>query len=105
MPNIPSLKDSMKLFIRWFVQHIMYAYRWESGNCSIHYNFITASKRNIERKIREQMVERKMLRGVVSMPSNIFATTGTNVFYFCSGQKEKIPKAILLMDASNQALP
>ena len=40
--------------------------------------FITAQS-GIEKKIRERMVESRMLRGVVSMPSNIFATTGTNV--------------------------
>lgn len=60
--------------------------------------FITAQS-GIERKIREQMVERKMLRGVVSMPSNIFATTGTNVSILFL-DKENTKGNIVLMDAS-----
>jgi type I restriction enzyme M protein len=50
--------------------------------------FITAQS-GIEKGIREHLVEKKMLAGVVSMPSNIFATTGTNV-------------SILFLDATNQ---
>jgi type I restriction enzyme M protein len=60
--------------------------------------FITAQS-GIERKIREQMVERKMLRGVVSMPSNIFATTGTNVSILFL-DKENSKGDIVLVDAS-----
>ena len=40
--------------------------------------FITAQN-GIEKLVREKLVEKKWLKGVVSMPSNIFATTGTNV--------------------------
>ncbi|MCO6433642.1 N-6 DNA methylase, partial [Nitrosomonas nitrosa] len=50
--------------------------------------FITAQA-GIDKGIREHLVKHKMLAGVVSMPSNIFATTGTNV-------------SILFIDASNQ---
>jgi type I restriction enzyme M protein len=45
------------------------------------------------------MVERKMLRGVVSMPSNIFATTGTNVSILFL-DKENTKGDIVLIDAS-----
>lgn len=40
--------------------------------------FLTAAT-GIPKRIREYIVKERMLRGVVSMPSNIFATTGTNV--------------------------
>ena len=40
--------------------------------------FLTAQS-GIEKRIRQKLVDEKMLRGVVAMPSNIFATTGTNV--------------------------
>jgi type I restriction enzyme M protein len=60
--------------------------------------FITAQS-GIERKIRERLVEQKMLRGVISMPSNIFATTGTNVsILFIDNANKK--GDIVLMDAS-----
>ena len=60
--------------------------------------FLTA-KGKIPMKIRKKMVESKMLRGVVSMPSNIFANTGTNVsIVFLDASVEH--DHALLMDAS-----
>ena len=99
MPNIPKAKkDSMAIY-PLFVQHIMYSLT-AKGKAAIVVptGFITAQS-GIERKIREQMVERKMLRGVVSMPSNIFATTGTNVSILFLN-KENTKGDIVLMDAS-----
>jgi type I restriction enzyme M protein len=59
--------------------------------------FITAQSR-IEKTIRKRLVENKWLKGVVSMPSNIFATTGTNVsvIFIDKGNKDKV----VLVDAS-----
>ena len=99
MPNIPKAKkDSMAIY-PLFVQHIMYSLT-AKGKAAIVVptGFITAQS-GIERKIREQMVERKMLRGVVSMPSNIFATTGSNVSILFL-DKENTKGDIVLMDAS-----
>ena len=99
MPNIPKAKkDSMAIY-PLFLQHIMYSLT-AKGKAAIVVptGFITAQS-GIERKIREQMVERKMLRGVVSMPSNIFATTGTNVSILFL-DKENTKGDIVLIDAS-----
>jgi type I restriction enzyme M protein len=60
--------------------------------------FLTAQG-GIEMKIREKLIEKKMLRGVVSMPSNIFATTGTNVSVLFI-DKQNTKGDIVLMDAS-----
>lgn len=97
--NIPNKdKDKMAIY-PLFIQHIMYSLT-NKGRAAIVVptGFITAQS-GIERKIRERLVEQKMLRGVVSMPSNIFATTGTNVsilFLDCANTKGDI----VLMDAS-----
>ena len=45
------------------------------------------------------MVDDKMLAGVVSMPSNIFATTGTNVSVIFLDKQNK--GDVVLIDASN----
>ncbi len=76
-----------------FIQHIMFSLS-SKGKAAIVVptGFITAQS-GIEKKIREKLVEEKMLRGVVSMPSNIFATTGTNVSVLFL--IKPIPKAIL----------
>jgi len=60
--------------------------------------FITAQS-GIEKKIRQKLVDERMLRGVVSMPSNIFATTGTNVSVLFI-DKANTKGDIVLMDAS-----
>ncbi len=79
VPTIPSKKkESMSIYLL-FIQHIMHALG-KNGKAAIVVptGFITAQS-GIEYKIRERLVERHWLKGVVSMPSNIFATTGTNV--------------------------
>jgi type I restriction enzyme M protein len=71
-----------------FIQHVIHTLA-PKGRAAIVVptGFITAQS-GIEKGIREHLVKHKMLGGVVSMPSNIFATTGTNV-------------SILFIDASN----
>ena len=60
--------------------------------------FLTA-KSGIEMAIRTKMVDEKMLMGVVSMPSNIFANTGTNVSVIFLDKANKHDDVILI-DAS-----
>lgn len=99
LPNVPKKdKDKMAIY-PLFIQHIMYSLS-KNGKAAIVVptGFITAQS-GIEKKIREKMVEEKMLRGVVSMPSNIFATTGTNVSILFL-DKANTKGDIVLMDAS-----
>jgi type I restriction enzyme M protein len=99
VPNVPKKdKDKMSIYTL-FLQHIMFTLS-KKGKAAIVVptGFITAQS-GIERKIREKMVTSKMLRGVVSMPSNIFATTGTNVSILFL-DKENSKGDIVLMDAS-----
>jgi type I restriction enzyme M protein len=99
IPNVPTKdKDKMSIYLL-FIQHIMFSLS-AKGRAAIVVptGFITAQS-GIERKIRERLVESKMLRGVVSMPSNIFATTGTNVSILFI-DKTNTKGDIVLMDAS-----
>lgn len=99
IPNVPKTKkDSMAIYTL-FIQHIMHSLSTK-GKAAIVVptGFITAQS-GIERKIRERMVEAKMLVGVVSMPSNIFATTGTNVSIIFLDKQNK--GDVVLIDASN----
>lgn len=81
IPNIPSKnKKGMEIYLCFF-QYLLYSLK-EDGKAAIVVptGFITA-KSGIAFKIRKHLVdgEKSILRGVVSMPSNIFANTGTNV--------------------------
>ena len=99
VPNVPNAKKEGMAIYPLFIQHIMYSLSTKGkAAVVVPTGFITAQS-GIERKIREKMVEEKMLRGVVSMPSNIFATTGTNVsILFLDNANKK--GDIVLMDAS-----
>jgi type I restriction enzyme M protein len=99
IPNVPNKdRDKMAIYLV-FIQHIMFSLS-ARGKAAIVVptGFLTAQS-GIERKIRERLVEEKMLRGVVSMPSNIFATTGTNVSILFL-DKANTQGSIMLMDAS-----
>ena len=98
-PNVPKAKPEGMAIYPMFIQHIMFSLA-KNGRAAVVVptGFITAQS-GIERKIREKMVEEKMLRGVISMPSNIFATTGTNVSILFL-DKANTKGDIVLMDAS-----
>jgi type I restriction enzyme M protein len=99
IPKVPNKDvDKMAIYLL-FIQHIMDSLN-DTGKAAIVVptGFITAQS-GIEKKIRERLVERRMLRGVVSMPSNIFATTGTNVSVLFL-DKANTKGDIVLMDAS-----
>ncbi len=99
IPNIPNkAKDKMAIY-SLFIQHIMYSLNDENGKAAIVVptGFITAQT-GIDKRIRQKLVAERWLSGVISMPSNIFATTGTNVsiLFLDKGNKNKV----VLMDAS-----
>lgn len=100
--GIPKIKakarDKMEIY-QLFLQHIIFSLK-PGGKAAVVVptGFITAQS-GIDKGIREHLVQNKMLAGVVSMPSNIFATTGTNVsiLFIDASNKEKV----VLIDASN----
>lgn len=89
IPKIPNKKkESMAIYL-CFIQHILWSLK-DDGKAAIVVptGFITAQS-GIEKKIRQKIVDNHWLKGVISMPSNIFANTGTNV-------------SVLFIDKSNQ---
>ncbi|BCV47297.1 HsdM family class I SAM-dependent methyltransferase [Shewanella algae] len=99
IPKIKAkAKDKMEIY-QLFLQHIIYSLK-PGGKAAVVLptGFITAQS-GIDKKIRQYLVDNKMLAGVVSMPSNIFATTGTNVsiLFIDDSNKDKV----VLVDASN----
>lgn len=99
IPKIPNAKkDSMSIYL-CFIQHILWSLK-DNGKAAIVVptGFITAQS-GIEKKIRETIVEKKWLKGVISMPSNIFANTGTNVSVLFI-DKANTEGDIMLVDAS-----
>ncbi|MCS5707783.1 type I restriction-modification system subunit M [Candidatus Berkiella cookevillensis] len=99
VPKIPEKKkESMAIYLM-FLQHIIYSLK-AKGKAAVVVptGFITAQS-GIDMKIRQKLVNEKMLAGVVSMPSNIFANTGTNVSILFIDKTNK--EDVVLIDASN----
>lgn len=99
IPKIPAKKLESMAIYSLFLQHIIYSLK-SNGKAAVVVptGFITAQS-GIDKSIREYLVDKKMLGGVVSMPSNIFATTGTNVSILFIDASNK--QDVVLIDASN----
>ena len=99
IPAIPKKKQESMAIYLLFIQHIMYSLSVK-GKAAIVVptGFLTAQS-GIEKKIRQRLIDKHLLRGVVAMPSNIFATTGTNVSVLFL-DKENCSEEVILMDAS-----
>jgi len=99
IPKIKAkAKDKMEIY-QLFLQHIIASLK-PGGKAAVVVptGFITAQS-GIDKGIRTHLVKHKMLAGVVSMPSNIFATTGTNVSILFMDTSNK--GDVVLIDASN----
>jgi type I restriction enzyme M protein len=110
VPNIPNKdKDGMEVYLL-FLQHIIFSLS-ETGKAAVVVptGFVTSGvpkvnksgkigKGGIDYNIRKCLIENKWLKGVVSMPSNIFATTGTNVSVLFIDKQNK--GDVILVDAS-----
>lgn len=99
IPKIPNKKkDSMAIYL-CFIQHILYSLK-EDGKAAIVVptGFITAQS-GIEKKVRQKIIDNHWLKGVISMPSNIFANTGTNVSVLFIDKSNQDGK-VMLVDAS-----
>lgn len=99
VPAVPNKKkESMAIYL-CFLQHILYILK-KNGKAAVVVptGFLTAST-GIAQKIKQRIIDNGWLRGVVSMPSNIFANTGTNVSVVFIDKGNKSGEAILV-DAS-----
>lgn len=101
IPKIPNTKkESMAIYLL-FIQHVLWSLK-PNGRAAIvcPTGFLTA-KSGIELSIREKLIENNWLKGVVSMPSNIFANTGTNVsVLFIDKTKSDNEQNVMLIDAA-----
>jgi type I restriction enzyme M protein len=100
IPTVPPKdKTSMPIYLL-FLQHIIFSLS-SIGRAAIVVptGFLT-EKNGIAPAIRRKIVDTGIFQGAISMPSNIFATTGTNVSILFLDASSSINK-FLLIDASN----
>lgn len=100
IPSVPKKKkESMKIYT-CFLQHVLNSMKPKTGKAAIVLptGFITA-KSSVEGTLLKHIVKEHLVYGVISMPSNVFANTGTNVsvvFFDNSKSSDKV----ILIDAS-----
>lgn len=99
VPPIPPKDiDKMPVYLL-FIQHIICSLAPKGKAAIVVPTGFLTYRNGIPQKIRKHLVDEHILRGVVAMPSNIFANTGTNVsilFINC----EEGDGQVVLMDAS-----
>lgn len=100
VPGIPKKKKESMAIYTCFIQHVINSLKEKGkGAIVVPTGFITA-KSGVEKKVLQHIVDKKIVYGCISMPSNVFATTGTNVSVLFFDNSKTADKVILI-DASN----
>ena len=99
IPKVPPKKKASMAIYLAFLQHIIFSLKPEGKAAVVVPTGFITEQNSIPKKIRQKLVDERMLRGVVSMPSNIFATTGTNVSILFIDKTNK--EDVILIDASS----
>lgn len=99
IPKIPVKKKSGMAAYVMFLQHVLYSLR-PNGKAAVIVpaGFLTA-KMGIEKRIREHLIEQKLLSGTILMPSYLFSNTGTNVAVIFIDKSQE-SEDVVLIDAS-----
>ncbi len=99
VPTVPKKKKESMAIYTCFIQHVINSLKENGkGAIVIPTGFVTA-KSGVAKKILQHIVDEHIVYGCVSMPSNVFATTGTNVsvLFF---DNSKTSDKVVLIDAS-----
>jgi len=99
VPKVPAKKKESMAIYTCFIQHVINSLKKTGkGAIVIPTGFVTA-KSGVENKILKYIVDEHIVYGCVSMPSNVFATTGTNVSVLFFDNSKATDKVVLI-DAS-----
>ncbi len=99
VPKVPAKKKESMAIYTLFIQHVINSLKKKGkGAIVVPTGFVTA-KSGVENKILKHLVDERIIYGVISMPSNVFATTGTNVSVLFFDNSKTCEK-VLLIDAS-----
>lgn len=99
VPKVPAKKKESMAIYTCFIQHVINSMK-ETGKGAIVVptGFLTA-KSSVAGNVLKHIVDERVVYGAISMPSNVFANTGTNVsvLFF---DKSKVAEKVVLIDAS-----
>lgn len=102
VPKVPSKIDPKKpkmAIYTLFMQHVLNSLNKKGkGAIVVPTGFLTA-KSGVAKNVLTHIVDEHIVYGVISMPSNVFANTGTNVSVLFFDNSRKTEKVVLI-DAS-----
>lgn len=100
VPKVPAKKKSSMSIYTCFIQHVINSMRPKIGKGAIVVptGFLTA-KSGVENNVLKKIIDDKIVYGVISMPSNVFANTGTNVSVLFFDNRRN-HEDVILIDAS-----
>jgi len=99
VPKVPAKKKESMAIYTCFIQHVVNSLKKTGrGAIVVPTGFLTA-KSSVEGKVLKKLVEDHIVYGAVSMPSNVFANTGTNVSVLFFDNSRTADKVVLI-DAS-----
>ena len=100
VPKVPAKKKSSMSIYTCFIQHVINSMKPKIGKGAIVVptGFLTA-KSGVESNVLKKIIDDKIVYGVISMPSNVFANTGTNVSVLFFDNRRN-HEDVILIDAS-----
>lgn len=99
VPSVPKKKIESMAIYTCFIQHVVNSLKKNGkGAIVVPTGFLTA-KTSIEGKLLKKLVDDHIVYGAISMPSNVFANTGTNVSVLFFDNSKSADKVVLI-DAS-----
>ena len=99
VPAVPKKKKESMAIYTCFIQHVVNSMKATGkGAIVVPTGFLTA-KTGVEGRVLKKLVEEHIVYGAISMPSNVFANTGTNVSVLFFDNSKSADKVVLI-DAS-----
>lgn len=99
VPSVPKKKKESMAIYTCFIQHVVNSLKKTGkGAIVVPTGFLTA-KSSVEGKVLKKLVDDHIVYGAISMPSNVFANTGTNVSVLFFDNSKAADKVVLI-DAS-----
>lgn len=99
VPSVSKKKKESMAIYTCFIQHVVNSLKKAGkGAIVVPTGFLTA-KKSVEGKVLKKLVDDHIVYGAISMPSNVFANTGTNVSVLFFDNSKTADKVVLI-DAS-----
>lgn len=99
VPKVPAKKKESMAIYACFIQHVVNSLKKNGkGAIVVPTGFLTAQS-SVEGAVLKRIVKEHIVYGVVSMPSNVFATTGTNVSVLFL-DNSRTSENVIMIDAS-----